>query len=95
MGRELNEGSEFIIPLKNLLGLIGFTAVAVWAYFGVTERITFLEHNQQMISKQVDENYEWISDFEPPSEVQDNIRRVRELELMLKEMEVRLESLSW
>jgi len=29
MASKINETSEFTIPLKNLLGLIGFTAVAV------------------------------------------------------------------
>lgn len=37
---KLNEDSEFTIPLKNIVGLVAFTVVAVWAYFGVIERIT-------------------------------------------------------
>lgn len=88
MANKLNEGSEFTIPLKNLLSLIAFTGIAVWAYFGIVERIAFLEHNQKMISVEVEENDTWIDEFKPPVEVQDTIARVRELELKVKELEV-------
>ena len=40
--------NEITIPLKNLIGLIIITAIAVWAYVGVTERISFLEHRYEM-----------------------------------------------
>ena len=88
MANKLNEGSEFTIPLKNLLSLIAFTGIAVWAYFGIVERIAFLEHNQEMIQIEVEENDEWIDQFKPPVEVQETIKRVRELELKVKELEV-------
>ena len=81
MTRKLNEGSEFTIPLKNLLGLVAFTAISVWAYFGIIERLSFLEHEQEMMIVEIEENDNWIDDFSPPPEVQDTIKRVRELEL--------------
>lgn len=90
MANKLNEQSEFTIPLKNLLGLIAFTGIAVWAYFGIVERIAFLEHNQEMIAVEVEENDAWIDAFEPPSEVQDTIKRVRELELKIRTIETLL-----
>jgi len=79
MTRKLNEGSEFTIPLKNLLGLVAFTAVSVWAYFGIIERLAFLE--QEMMLVEIEENDDWIDEFEPPKAVQENIERVRKLEL--------------
>jgi len=88
MENKINEGSEFTIPLKNLLSLIAFTGIAVWAYFGIVERIAFLEHNQEMIAVEVEENDTWIDEFKSPVEVQDTIKRVRELELKVKELEV-------
>jgi len=91
MTRKLNEGSEFTIPLKNLLGLVAFTAVSVWAYFGIIERLAFLEHEQEMMLVEIEENDDWIDEFEPPKAVQENIERVRKLELRLKELEVRME----
>ena len=39
---KLNEASEITIPLRNLISMIAFTAVSVWVYFGLTERISFL-----------------------------------------------------
>lgn len=90
MTRKLNEGSEFTIPLKNLLGLVAFTAISVWAYFGIIERLAFLEHEQEMMLVEIEENDDWIDEFEPPKAVQENIERVRKLELRLRELEVRM-----
>lgn len=86
----LNEGSEFSIPLKNLLGLVFGTALAVWAYFGIIERLAFLEHEQEMMMVEIEENDDWIDEFEPPKSVQENIARVRELELRLLRLETLL-----
>jgi hypothetical protein len=83
MTRKLNEASEFTIPLKNLLGLVAFTAISVWAYFGIIERLAFIEHEQDLMLIEIEENDDWIDEFKPPAEVQDTIKRVRELELQL------------
>ena len=88
MASKLNEGSEFTIPLKNLLGLVAFTAISVWAYFGIIERLASLEHEQEMM---IVENDDWIDDFEPPKSVQENISRVRNLELRLQRLETMME----
>lgn len=90
MTRKLNEGSEFTIPLKNLLGLVAFTAISVWAYFGIIERLAFIEHEQELMLIEIEENDDWIDDFKPPAEVQDTIKRVRELELQLAIMKERM-----
>jgi len=87
---KLSESSEFTIPLKNLLALVAATAVSVWAYFGISERLSFLEHNLEMLAIEVEENDDWIDDFEPPPEVADAIARVRAMEIRLKELEVKL-----
>ncbi len=91
MASKLNEGSEFTIPLKNLLGLVAFTAISVWAYFGIIERLAFLEHEQEMMIVEIEENDDWIDDFEPPKSVQENIARVRSLELRLQRLETMME----
>ena len=90
MPMKVNEDTQVAIPLKNLIGLIIGTVVAVTAYFGLTERIAFLEHNYQMMDMQVDKNNDWINSFKPPAEVQDTIKRVRDLELKVKELEIKL-----
>jgi hypothetical protein len=87
---KLSETSEFTIPLKNLLALIGGTAVSVWAYFGIIERLAFLEHEQAMHWEEITENDDWIDDFQPPPEVADAIKRVRAMELKIKEIETKM-----
>ena len=39
----ISDKTEIGLPLKNLLGLIAVTATAVWAYFGVIERLNNIE----------------------------------------------------
>ena len=87
---KLSESSDFTIPLKNLLAMIAATAVSVWAYFGISERLSFLEHNLEMLAIEVEENDNWIDEFKPPPEVADAIARVRAMEIRLKEIEVKL-----
>ena len=83
---KINEDSEFTIPLKNLLSLVLATGIAVWAYFGIEERIAFLER-----AVEIEENDTWIDEFKPPKEVQDAIDRVRILELDTVRLETKLE----
>lgn len=87
---KLSESSEFTIPLKNLLALIAGTGLAVWAYFGIIERLAFLEHEQAMHWEEITENDTWIDEWKPPTSVERNIERVRELELRLQAIEVKL-----
>ena len=87
---KLSESSEFTIPLKNLLAMIAATAVSVWAYFGISERLSFWEQNLEMLAIEVEENDNWIDEFKPPPEVADAIARIRAMEIRLKEIEVKL-----
>ena len=90
---KLSDTSEFTIPLKNLLGLIAFTAVAVWAYFGIMERLAFVENDIAAMFIEVEENDNWIDNWKPPSSVQENIKRVRDIELQLVEMQLKIKIL--
>lgn len=90
MATKLNETTELAIPIKNIIGLVIATAVAVWAYFGVVERIAVLELKDGLNKTKIDYTYEWVHNFKPPEAVADSVRRVRELELKVKELEVLL-----
>lgn len=90
---KLNESSEFTIPLKNLLALIAATAISVWAYFGIMERLAFIEHDISMMQIEVEENDNWIDEFVPPPAVMDSVERVRQLEIKIKELELKLQFL--
>lgn len=91
----LNEGSEITIPLRNLVSMIAFTAVSVWVYFGLTERISFLEHNLELTMQEVEENDEWIDEFQPPKEVQNTVARVQELEIEIEKIKLVLGRATW
>ena len=84
----INEGSEITIPLRNLVSMIAFTAVSVWVYFGLVERIAFLEHNLELTMAEVEENDQWIDDFEPPQSVQDTVARVHDIEIELAKIKL-------
>ena len=90
---KLNESSEVTIPLRNLISMIAFTAVSVWVYFGLTERISFLEHNLELTMQEVEENDDWIDKFEPPKSVQDTVDRVHELEIELAKLKLQIKVL--
>jgi len=93
MANKLNEGSEFTIPLKNLISLIAVTAIAVWGYFGIEERLSFLEHQTEMMQVEIEENDNWIDEFKPPEAVQETVKNVRELEKKIDVMRTELEYL--
>lgn len=83
----LNDNSEITIPLRNLISMIVVTAVSVWVYFGLTERITFLEHNLEMLTIEVEENDQWIEDWESSGELPiDKIQnfKIQELERQIR-----------
>ena len=88
----LNEASEVTIPLRNLISMIAFTGVSVWVYFGLTERISFLEHNLELTMQEVEENDDWIDKFEPPKSVQDTVSRVHNLEIEIARIKLMLET---
>jgi biopolymer transport protein ExbB/TolQ len=44
----LSDKTEIGLPLKNLLSLLGVTATAVWAYFGIIERLNNIETRQTL-----------------------------------------------
>ena len=88
----LNEASEVTIPLRNLISMIAFTGVSVWVYFGLVERIAFLEHNLELTMEEVEENDNWIDKFEPPKSVQDTVVRVHNLEIEIAKIKLLLET---
>ena len=88
----MNDGTEITIPLRNLISMIAAASIATWAYFGLTERISFLKHNLELSMQEVEENDDWIDNFQPPKTVQDTVRRVHELELEIARLKLLLEN---
>ena len=90
---KVSESSEFTIPLKNLLSLVAATAISVWAYFGIMERLTFIERELLTHWEEIEENDNWIDAWSPPPAVAESIKRVRAIELQIKELELKLQFL--
>ena len=90
---KVSESSEFTIPLKNLLSLVAATAISVWAYFGIMERLSFIERELLTHWEEIEENDNWIDEWSPPPAVAESIKRVRAIELQIKELELKLQFL--
>ena len=56
---EVSDNSEITIPLRNLIGLIMLVGVAVTTYFSITERISILERNIDLLNMSVEQNSEF------------------------------------
>jgi hypothetical protein len=93
MASKLNEASEFTIPLKNLIALIAFTIISTWEYFGITERLTFIEKEMDMALIEIEENDSWIDEWAPPPSVQQTTKDVQELKSQMLLLKYRLEQL--
>ena len=93
MVAKLSEETQVAMPLKNIIGLVAGAAIGTWAYFGITERLSFLEHNLEMVVIEVEENDKWIDEFQPPASVQETVKQVRKLEIEIALLKQKIESL--
>jgi len=56
---QIGDSTGMQINLRWFLQIMVGVGIAVWGYFGLTERITFLEHNLKVANIQVDMNSEF------------------------------------
>jgi len=91
----INDNTSITIPLRNLLALVAGTAIAVTGYFHVTERVTMLEHDQNMVMRDVEVNSKWIVDWEKegllPADIIQN-SKIEFLEARVKKLEEEIET---
>ena len=59
MATKLNEGTEVALPLRNIVSMLVFTALATWAYFGIIERLNKLETDITLMSSDLEKNTEF------------------------------------
>ena len=55
---KISDSTAISMPMRNLLSIMAAVAIGVWAYFGVTERITMLETKSQLAEKDVNQAVE-------------------------------------
>ena len=51
--------SGISMPIKNLISIVGAVAVGVWAYFGAIERISKLESDNKLMTKDLESAVEF------------------------------------
>jgi len=90
---ELSEETKFTIPLKNLIALVFGLGVAATAYFELTERVSFNEHQRELLSSKVINIEGKVGNFIPRELVTNAISRQREIELTISRMDQRLKTL--
>ena len=56
---ELDDGTRFAMPVRNLISLVVAVALGVWAYFGVIERLNQLETNAILVKSDLEKNTEF------------------------------------
>jgi len=56
---KVSENTNIQLPLRNLISIIAGVAVAVWAYFGIIERLNNIETNGKLMISDVDKNTEF------------------------------------
>jgi len=89
-----SDDSVVSIPLRNLISILGAVAISSWAYFGVLERLSSIERDMAVHWEEIEENDDWIDNFEPPREVQETVTHVRDLERQIAVLQYQVEQLS-
>ena len=56
---KVSENTNIQLPLRNLISIIIAVVVAVWAYFGIIERLNNIETNGKLMISDVEENTEF------------------------------------
>tara|TARA_R100000908_G_scaffold30310_2_gene13650 strand:+ start:277 stop:672 length:396 start_codon:yes stop_codon:yes gene_type:complete len=56
---KVSDNTNIQLPLRNLISIIAGVAVAVWAYFGIIERLNTIETNGKLMISDVDKNTEF------------------------------------
>ena len=90
----VSENSTITIPIRNLVSILVAVSVSTWAYYGVIERLNRMEHEMEVHWEEIEENDEWIDNFEPPKEVQETVSHVRDLERQIAVLQYQVEQLS-
>ena len=56
---KISDNTSVSMPMRNLLSILGATALGVWAYFGVIERLNNIETQGKLMSSDVEKNTEF------------------------------------
>ena len=56
---KVSDNTSVSMPMRNLISILGATALGVWAYFGVIERLNNIETQGKLMLSDVEKNTEF------------------------------------
>ena len=93
---KVSDNTSVSMPMRNLISILGATALGVWAYFGVIERLNNIETQGKLMLADVDKNTEFRIKWPrgemgpPPADSQQDMLiefMASQIEAMQEEME--------
>ena len=84
---KMSDSTNISIPLRNLISILVGVSVSTWAYYGIIERLNAIESQSVYMLEEIEENDNWIDEFQPPPGVQETVERVRGLGIRLNVLE--------
>ena len=90
---KLSEDTSVDIPLKNLIGILVAVGISATAYYGITQRITFNEHQREVQWDKIRYLEDWIHTFEPSESIQRAMQVQQILQVRVAVLEERVDQL--
>ena len=90
---KLSEDTSVDIPLKNLIGILVAVGISATAYYGITQRITFNEHQREVQWDKIRYLENWIHTFQPSESIQRAMQVQQVLQVRISVLEERVDQL--
>ena len=90
---KVSEDTQVAIPIKNLIGILVAVVVSATAYYNITQRITFNEHQREVQWDKIRYLEDWIHTFEPSDSIQRAMQVQQILQVRLAVIEERVDQL--
>jgi len=90
---EVSENTSLAIPIKNLIGILLAVGISATAYYGITQRIAFNEHQREVQWDKIRYLENWIHTFEPSESIQRAMQVQQILQVRVAVLEERVDQL--
>lgn len=90
---KLSEDTSVDIPLKNLIGILVAVGISATAYYNITHRISFNEHQREVQWDKIRYLEDWIHTFEPSESIQRAMQVQQVLQVRIAVLEERVDQL--
>ena len=90
---KLSEDTSVDIPLKNLIGILVAVGISATAYYNITHRISFNEHQREVQWEKIRYLEDWIHTFEPSESIQRAMQVQQVLQVRISVLEERVDQL--